>query len=52
MTSAEVLQEILHRYAVTDRHDAIQPAFDAVLGFVDEVFAMDTGAVERARRPS
>ena len=51
MTSAEVLQEILHRYAVTDRRDAIpEPAFDAVLGFVDEVFPIDTGAVERASK--
>ena len=31
VTDAEVLQEILHRYHAIRRHDAIQPAFDAVL---------------------
>jgi uncharacterized protein len=46
---AEVLQEILHRYAAIDRRDAIQPAFDALLGVVDEVFPVDRAAVERAR---
>ncbi len=30
VTSAEVLQEILHRYVAIDRRDAIQPAFDAL----------------------
>ena len=36
VTSAEVLQEILHRYVSINRRDAIQPAFDALLGVVDE----------------
>lgn len=49
VTSAEVLQEILHRYVAIDRRDAIQPAFDAVLGIVDEVFSVDGRAVERAK---
>ena len=49
VSSAEVLQEILHRYVAIDRRDAIQPAFDALLGIVDEVFPIDTRAVERAR---
>lgn len=49
VTSAEVLQEILHRYVAIDRRDAIQPAFDVVLGIVDEVFPVDTRAVERAK---
>ena len=49
VTSAEVLQEILHRYVAIDRRDAIQPAFDAVLGIVDEVFPVDSRAVERAK---
>lgn len=49
VTDAEVLQEILHRYVAIDRRDAIQPAFDALLGLVDEVFPIDRGAVERAR---
>jgi uncharacterized protein len=37
-TDAEGLQEILHRYVAIDRRDAIQPAFDALLGVVDEVW--------------
>jgi uncharacterized protein len=49
VTDAEVLQEILHRYVAIERPDAIQPAFDALLGIVDEVFAVDKAAVERAK---
>lgn len=49
VTDAEVLQEILHRYVAIDRKDAIQPAFDAILGIVDEVFPIDTSSVERAK---
>jgi len=49
VTSAEVLQEILHRYVAIDRRDAIQAAFDALLGVVDEVLAIGQGAVERAK---
>ncbi len=49
VTSAEVLQEILHRYTAIDRRDAIQPAFDAILGVVDEVIAIELVDVERAR---
>ena len=50
VTSAEVLQEILHRYVAIHRRDAIQPAFDALTGVVDEVLAVDRAAVERAKR--
>ena len=50
VTDAEVLQEILHRYAAIDRRDAIQPAFDALLGVVDEVLSVDRGVVERAKQ--
>ena len=49
-TDAEVLQEILHRYVAIDRRDAIQPAFDAVLGVVDEVLPVNAAAVERAKQ--
>jgi hypothetical protein len=49
VTDAEVLQEILHRYVSIARPDAIQPAFNALLGVVDEVFAVDQSAVERAK---
>jgi uncharacterized protein len=49
VTDAEVLQEIIHRYAAIRRPEAIQPAFTALLGVVDEVFPIDRGDVERAR---
>jgi hypothetical protein len=49
VTSAEVLQEILHRYASINRREAIQPAFDALLGVVDEVFPVGLAEVERAK---
>ena len=49
VTDAEVLQEILHRYVAIARRDAIQPAFDALLGVVDEVFAIEQADVERAK---
>lgn len=49
VTSAEVLQEILHRYTAIDRRDAIQPAFDALLSVVDDVFDIGRADVERAK---
>lgn len=49
VTDAEVLQEILHRYVAINRRDAIQPAFDALLGIADEVFPIDQAAAERAK---
>lgn len=49
VTDAEVLQEILHRYVAIGRPAAIQPAFDALLGVVDEVFPVDLTDVERAK---
>ncbi len=49
VTDAEVLQEILHRYAAIDRRDAIQPAFDVLLGIVDQVLPIDQTAAERAK---
>lgn len=49
VTSSEVLQEILHRYRAINRPDAIQPAFDALLAVVDEVYAIDILDVEHAR---
>ena len=48
-TDAEVLQEILHRYTAMDRRDAIQPAFDALLGVADHVFPVELEDVERAK---
>ncbi len=49
VTDAEVLQEILHRFGAIQRRDAIQLAFNAVLGVVDEVLPIDRVAVERAK---
>jgi hypothetical protein len=50
VTDAEVLQEILHRYVAIDRRDAIQPAFDALIGIVDQVLAVDRPIAERAKQ--
>ena len=49
VTDAEVLQEILHRYVAIRRREAIQPAFDALLGVVDEVFPITERDAQRAR---
>jgi predicted nucleic acid-binding protein len=49
VTDAEVLQEILHRYVAINRRDAIQPAFDALLGVADDVLAVDRATAERAK---
>jgi predicted nucleic acid-binding protein len=50
VTDAEVLQEILHRYVAIGRRDAIQPAFDALLGIVDQVLPVDGDIAERAKQ--
>ena len=49
VTDAEVFQEILHRYAAIERREAIQPAFDALLGVVDEIFPVDLADVQSAK---
>ena len=49
VTDAEVLQEILHRYHAIRRPDAIQPAFDALLGVVDEVYPIEQVDVAQAK---
>ena len=49
VTDAEVLQEIIHRYVAIGRRDAIQPAFDAALGVVDEVLPVERHDAERAK---
>ena len=50
VTDAEVLQEILHRYVAIHRRDAIQPAFDTLLGVVDQVLPIDGMVAEGAKR--
>ena len=49
VTSAEVVQEILHRYAAIGRLDAVDPALHALLGIVDEVYPIELADVERAK---
>ncbi|HLZ92832.1 MAG TPA: type II toxin-antitoxin system VapC family toxin, partial [Candidatus Acidoferrum sp.] len=49
VTDAEVLQEILHRYVAINRRDAIQPAFDALLGVADDVLPVDSSTALRAK---
>jgi predicted nucleic acid-binding protein len=49
VTDAEVLQEILHRYHAIRRPDAVQPAFTALLGVVDEVYPIERDDVEHAK---
>ncbi|MBI3818653.1 MAG: type II toxin-antitoxin system VapC family toxin [Planctomycetes bacterium] len=49
VTDAEVFQEILHRYAVLRRKDAIGPAFECLLHIVDETFSIELTDVARAR---
>jgi predicted nucleic acid-binding protein len=49
VTDAEVLQEILHRYHAIRRTEAIEPAFSALLGVVDEVYPIERADVEHAK---
>ena len=50
VTDAEVLQELLHRYVAIGRHDAIGPAWDALVGVVDVIHPIEIEDVTRARR--
>lgn len=49
VTSAEVFQEILHRYAAIDRPDAIPPAFHVLESIVDEVESVTHADARDAR---
>ncbi len=49
VTSSEVFQEILHRYVSIDRRDAIEPAFEALRGVIDEVLSVEEQDVFLAR---
>jgi predicted nucleic acid-binding protein len=49
VTSAEVLQEILHRYVAINRPEAIAPAFAALLDVVDVVHPIEAADVQSAR---
>jgi hypothetical protein len=41
VTDAEVMQEILHRYAAIQRREAIGPALQTLLRLVDDVFPVE-----------
>ncbi|MCG3133892.1 MAG: Ribonuclease VapC13 [Planctomycetes bacterium] len=49
VTDAGVFQEILRRYSAIRRRDAIEPAFEALRGMVDEVFEVAPEDVMDAR---
>jgi predicted nucleic acid-binding protein len=48
VTDAEVLQEIVHRYAAIGKREAIGPAFQLLLDVVDDVYAVEKADVLRA----
>lgn len=48
VTSAEVLQELLHLYSHRTSLQMVQSAFDVIHGLVDEVYPVDADDVERA----
>ena len=49
ITSAEVMQEILHRYVAINRRDAIEPACSALLAVADAVSSVTPADVHRAK---
>ena len=49
VTSAEVFQEILHRYVSINRRDAIHSAFEVLSSVTDEVLPVDISHVQRAK---
>jgi hypothetical protein len=49
VTDAEVFQEIVHRYVAIGLKEAIQPAFETLLGVVDEVLSVELPDVQRAK---
>jgi predicted nucleic acid-binding protein len=48
VTSAEVMQELLHLYAHRRAPEAMQRALDVLRGLADEVYAIEAEDVERA----
>jgi uncharacterized protein len=49
VTSSEVFQELLYRYASTGRFDKIESSFEALRGVVDEVLAIEAEDVLAAK---
>jgi uncharacterized protein len=49
VTSSEVFQEVLYRYAAIERRALIEPAFEALNGLVDETLAIEAADVFAAK---
>jgi predicted nucleic acid-binding protein len=49
VTSAETLQEVLHRYRSIGRNDEIKPAFEAIAASVQRILPVTAEDVEEAR---
>ncbi|MDH3206135.1 MAG: type II toxin-antitoxin system VapC family toxin [Gemmatimonadota bacterium] len=49
VTDAEVFHEILHRYVAIRRREAIDAAFEALVGIADEVLPIELQDVHAAR---
>jgi predicted nucleic acid-binding protein len=49
VTSADVFQEILHRFVALDRRNAVQAAFDRLGAIVDDVFPIEIIDVMEAK---
>jgi uncharacterized protein len=49
VSSAEVLQEICHRYVAIRKQEFIQPAFETLLGLTDDVFPITKEDVEQSK---
>jgi len=49
VTDAEAFQEILHRSIAIGRRDAIQPAYDALAGVVDDILPVTEADVMAAK---
>jgi predicted nucleic acid-binding protein len=49
VTSSEVFQELLHRYATGNRRDRLEPAFETLRGLVEEVLAVEGDDVLAAK---
>jgi hypothetical protein len=49
VSSAEVLQEICHRYVAIDRREYIQHGFDLLLGVVDRIYPITENDIEKSK---
>jgi uncharacterized protein len=49
VTSSEVFQELLYRYASTERYDRIESSFELLRSIVEDVLALEEGDVFAAK---